>query len=51
MEIIKFGPDVWLLVDYTGRILKTGSYDACLDRLCELESHAEYQDFLRMSGI
>jgi len=50
MEIIKFGPDVWQLVDYTGRILKTGSYDACLDRLCELENE-EYRNFLMHSGI
>ena len=50
MEIIKFDSDVWQLVDYTGRILKTGSYDACLDRLCELENE-EYQNFLMHSGI
>jgi hypothetical protein len=51
MEIIKFNDVVWQLVDYTGRILKIGTYDECLDKLCELESHSEYLDFLRMSGI
>ena len=50
MEIIKFDSDVWQLVDYTGRILKTGSYDACLDRLCELENE-QYRDFLIHTGI
>ena len=50
MEIIKFGSDVWQLVDYTGCILKTGTYDACLNRLCELENE-EYQNFLMHSGI
>ena len=50
MEIIKFESDLWQLVDYTGRILKTGTYDACLDRLCELENE-EYRDFLSISGI
>ena len=50
MEIIKFGSDLWQLIDYTGRILKTGTYDACLDRLCELENE-EYRNFLSISGI
>jgi hypothetical protein len=50
MEIIKFGSDVWQLVDYAGHILKTGTYEACLDRLCEIENE-QYRDFLTMSGI
>ena len=50
MEIIKFSDTAWQLVDYTGRILKIGTHDECLTRLCELENE-EYRDFLSMSGI
>ena len=50
MEIIKFGDTAWQLVDYTGRILKIGTYDECLDRLCEIEND-EYRNFLSISGI
>ena len=50
MEIIKFSNNVWQLIDYAGDILKTGSYDDCLDRLCELENK-QYRDFLIHSGI
>jgi hypothetical protein len=50
MEIIKFSDTVWQLVDYTGRILKIGTYDECLDRLCEIEND-EYRNFLIHTGI
>jgi hypothetical protein len=50
MEIIKFSDTTWQLVDYAGRILKTGTYDDCLDRLCEIEND-EYRNFLMHSGI
>ena len=50
MEIIKFSNTAWQLVDYTGRILKIGSHDECLTRLCELENE-EYRNFLMHSGI
>jgi hypothetical protein len=50
MEIIKFGSNLWQLIDHNGCILKTGTYDACMDRLCEIENE-QYRDFLSISGI
>jgi hypothetical protein len=50
MEIIKLINDTWQLIDEQGSVLKQGSYNECLDRLCEIEN-AQYRDFLMMSGI
>lgn len=50
MEIIKLNGDTWQLIDEQGAVLKQGSYDACLDRLCDIEN-GHYRDFLMMSGI
>jgi hypothetical protein len=50
MEIIKLSEDTWQLVDYNGDILKTGTYDECSDRLCEIET-GYYRDFLMINGI
>ena len=50
MEIINLIGDTWQLIDEQGSILKQGSYDECLDRLCEIENN-QYREFLMMSGI
>jgi len=51
MEIVHLINDIWQLIDASGTVVVQGSRDKCLDKLCELESHSEYLDFLRMSGI
>ena len=51
MEIVHLINETWQLIDASGTVLVQGSRDECLDRLCELESHSEYQEFLGMTGI
>ena len=51
MEIVHVNNAIWQLISGDGSVLVQGTRDECLDKLCELESHAEYRDFLRMSGI
>ena len=51
MEIVHVNNAIWQLISGDGSILVRGSRDECLDKLCELESHAEYRNFLQMSGI
>lgn len=50
MEIVHLINETWQLIDEHGSVLKQGSYDACLDRLCEIENE-QYRDFLSISGI
>ena len=51
MEIVHVNNETWQLISGDGSVLVQGTRDECLMWLCELESHAEYRDFLQMSGI
>jgi len=50
MEIVHLINETWQLTDESGTVLMQGTYDKCLDRLCELENK-QYLDFLTISGI
>ena len=38
MEIVPLINETWQLTDESGTVLMQGTYDKCLDRLCELEN-------------